>query len=240
MTNARHAVRQLLNTSARAWLPAPPSWKPPANATSAHQITYRHTFSEARRLPLNNSPLSQRFSSCAASSVLSGPVSENESCPAVLGTSHAASSPPGTPMGDSPAAEARLEIHRGMYSIDRHGRDFNWAMPESCQSTMISPQGDSWGRTLMQLPGTFPRHAVLRGAEFPQGRGYATRTASVAAADGSPVATKPLGFAGGKYKLENFPPERIRNFGIIAHVDHGEFQYTIFSSIWGCNYLSVK
>ena len=231
MTNARHAVRQLLNTSARAWLPAPPTWKPPANATSAHQITYHHTFSEARSLILENSPLSQRFSSCAASSVLSSPVSENESCPAVLGTSHAANSPSGTPVRDSPAADARRLSDWGVNSFDSRSKSVNWAMPECYQSTSLSPQGNSWGRTLMQLPGTFPRHAISRGADFSQGRGYAARAASVAATEGSPAATKPLGFAGGKYKLENFPPERIRNFGIIAHVDHGESQYTIFSSI---------
>ena len=81
-----------------------------------------------------------------------------------------------------------------------------------------SPAEPPWGRHAclagrnQQLGG---RHAA--GPSFGR-RGFAAKPA---AAEAAPAPSVPLGFAGGKYRLEDFPPERIRNFGIIAHVDHG-------------------
>ena len=44
---------------------------------------------------------------------------------------------------------------------------------------------------------------------------------SKAAAASDSEGAAATGLASGKYDLADFPPDRIRNFAIIAHIDHG-------------------
>ena len=70
-----------------------------------------------------------------------------------------------------------------------------------------------WASAQQQPPGT----SALRSGLCT--RGFAAKAAPAVARD--TAAAAPSGFVNGHYRLEDFPPERIRNFGIIAHVDHG-------------------
>ncbi len=69
-----------------------------------------------------------------------------------------------------------------------------------------------------------PAHLPALGGRHHQLRGFAVAPiAQVRADDGEATTAAARGFIAGGHSLADFPPERIRNFSIIAHVDHGAF-----------------
>lgn len=89
------------------------------------------------------------------------------------------------------------------------------------------------GASRLLLPARVNRHhgspgAASRACAQPyalgactQLRGFAAAPVAQVRADDDEAAAR--GFIAGGHSLADFPPERIRNFSIIAHVDHGAF-----------------
>lgn len=168
-----------------------------AGAARSHLASLLLAMSARPRSSLHNSNLTNRLYATAPADWVSG------------GTRGPAGAPARTP----PGCWARVWSRRHYAAASTAAAHALNAVPDpDPEAARPPPGGEGQGDGGGGAGGGTTNGAALSAAEA-EGQGRV-------AAAGGPAAPG-LGFVSGGYDVSQFPPERIRNFSIIAHVDHG-------------------